>query len=410
MIKFRQKDFTLQEGHYSGSKDIDKIPGALATIGKTTLAGSVIGGIYGKFNKDEDEETTVISSALQGAKWGSLAGIASKIFLNYMHKPMSSVKYQDVDRNIRRQFGIFRMSGITVGDSLDKRTRLEERFSFNDRDVSKYKINFAIHNDQITMYTLGLTNDELEKTNKTLDYYCKKYFAMEYTSKAINPAVNSYSAIITFTNNVVLANFIIELSNVLNTTINLLDNSAIVESRIRENIKFNNPEEKTYSILPGLDKADILKILGGGAVRISSLNPSSLKQLIPATFLGIFCEGIDKLNANELQKAGILRQRGDINNQYLLDSLRNLRYVDGFHYTRGEKESDFNMSISQGLFMITVPKKGNIKLDDLEKYFKRSEFGNVYLYTYPIKNDQEFKMLLGKVMKLGKPNIFIGKK
>ena len=28
-------------------------------------------------------------------------------------------------------------------------------------------------------------------------------------------------------------------------------------------------------------------------------------------------------------------------------------------------------------------------------------------YTYVIKNDQEFRMLLGKVMKLGKPNVWV---
>ena len=37
MIKFRQKEFTLQEGHYTGPKDMDKIPGALETIGKDAI-------------------------------------------------------------------------------------------------------------------------------------------------------------------------------------------------------------------------------------------------------------------------------------------------------------------------------------------------------------------------------------
>ena len=39
---------------------------------------------------------------------------------------MTSVKYREVDKNIRRQFGIYRASGITVGDSIDKRASVDE--------------------------------------------------------------------------------------------------------------------------------------------------------------------------------------------------------------------------------------------------------------------------------------------
>ena len=67
------------------------------------------------------------------------------------------------------------------------------------------------------------------------------------------------------------------------------------------------------------------------------------------------------------------------------------------------------MAVVGGLFSITVPKNGKVKLGALEKYFNRSEFGKVYLYTYVINNDQEFRMLLGKVMKLGKPNVWVDK-
>ena len=108
---------------------------------------------------------------------------------------MTSVKYQEVDKSIRRQFGIFQISGVTVGDTLDKRAKVDDKFSFNDRNVSQYKINFAIHNNKITMYTFGMTKAELDLTSKTLDYYCKKYFSMEYTAKIINQKVNSIKPI-----------------------------------------------------------------------------------------------------------------------------------------------------------------------------------------------------------------------
>lgn len=410
MIKFRQKEYTLQEGHYTGPKDIQEIPGTMEMMGKGTLAGAATGAVVGKLldRFGGRNDSSMLSDALKGAGYGAISGVFVKMFLNHLHKPMTSIKYQDVDRNIRQQFGIFRMQGVTVGDSLDKRAKLEDKFSFNDRDVSKYKINFAIYNNKITMYTLGLTNEELEKVNKSLDYYCKKYFAMEYSSKVINAKVNSYSADIVFTHTHALSSFIMELSNVLNTKINLLDNDAIVEPRIRESVG-DDGEEKTYSNNDlYIDRPDLVKILSGGAIRYLGFIRSP-KQLIPVTVMGILVEGISRLNKNELQKAGVLGRRGDINNAYLIDTLKKLNYIEGFHYTKGEKESDFNISVVGGLFSITVPKDGKVKLGNLEKYFNRSEFGKVYLYTYVIKNDQEFRMLLGKVMKLGKPNVWIDK-
>lgn len=411
MIKFRQKEYTLQEGHYTGPKDIQEIPGTMEMMGKGTLAGAATGAVVGKLldRFGGRNDSSMLSDALKGAGYGAISGVFVKMFLNHLHKPMTSIKYQDVDRNIRQQFGIFRMQGVTVGDSLDKRAKLEDKFSFNDRDVSKYKINFAIYNNKITMYTLGLTNEELEKVNKSLDYYCKKYFAMEYSSKVINAKVNSYSADIVFTHTHALSSFIMELSNVLNTKINLLDNDAIVEPRIRESVGDDDGEEKTYSNNDlYIDRPDLVKILSGGAIRYLGFIRSP-KQLIPVTVMGILVEGISRLNKNELQKAGVLGRRGDINNAYLIDTLKKLNYIEGFHYTKGEKESDFNISVVGGLFSITVPKDGKVKLGNLEKYFNRSEFGKVYLYTYVIKNDQEFRMLLGKVMKLGKPNVWIDK-
>ena len=411
MIKFRQKEYTLQEGHYTGPKDIQEIPGTMEMMGKGTVAGAVTGAVVGKLldRYGNRQDSTTLGDIFKGAGYGAISGIFVKMFLNHLHKPMTTIKYQDVDRNIRQQFGIFRMQGVTVGDSLDNRAKLEDRFSFNDRDVSKYKINFAIYNNKVTMYTLGLTNDELEKVNNSLDYYCKKYFAMEYSSRVINAKVNSYSADIVFTNTQVLSSFIAELGKILNTKINLLDNDAIVEPRIRESIENGSEQEKIYSNSDiYIDRPDLIKILSGGAIRYLGF-VRSVKDVLPVTLMGILTEGVSRLNKNELQKAGILGRRGDINNAYLLDTLRKLNYIEGFHYTKGEQKSEFNIAIVGGLFSITVPKDGKVKLGELEKYFNRSEFGKVYLYTYVIKNDQEFRMLLGKVMKLGKPNVWVDK-
>jgi hypothetical protein len=416
MIKFRQKDFTLQEGHYTGPKDLQEIPGTAELIGKGALTGAVTNAVVGKllnrYGYSDDSSPSVISDAFKGAGYGIVGGIFAKMFLNHLHKPMTSIKYRDVDRNIRQQFGIFRMQGVTVGDTLDRRSKLEDRFSFNDRNVSNYKINFAIYNNKVTMYTLGLTNNELEKVNKSLDYYCKKYFAMEYSSRVINAKANSYSADIIFTHTAALSNFIIELGKILDTKINLLDNDAIIEPRIRDSIE-EIEEDRDFSD-SGLyiDRPDLIKILAGGVVRYMRNVRDFFRDITSSaasTLLGIIAEGTERLNKNELQRAGVLGRRGDINNSYLLDNLKALRYIEGFHYTKGEEKSDFNISIISGLFVITVPKDGKVKLGELEKYFNRSEFGNVYLYSYVLRNDQEFRMLLGKVMKLGKPNVWIDK-
>ena len=48
MIKFRQKEYTLQEGHYTGPKDMEDIPGTLEMVGKGTVAGAVTSAVVGK--------------------------------------------------------------------------------------------------------------------------------------------------------------------------------------------------------------------------------------------------------------------------------------------------------------------------------------------------------------------------
>ena len=52
MIRFRQKEYTIQEGHYTGPKDMDGVPGAISVIGKSALAGAGIGGVAGGMMED----------------------------------------------------------------------------------------------------------------------------------------------------------------------------------------------------------------------------------------------------------------------------------------------------------------------------------------------------------------------
>ena len=405
MIKFRQKEYTIPEGHYTGPKDMDKVPGALEVVGKSALAGAGIGGITGGILKD----STAVSGALTGGKYGTIAGVILKFFLNYLHNPMTTIKFQEVDKLIRREFGIYRMSGITVGDSLDKRASIDEKFSFNDRNVSSYKLNFAIQDNTITMYTFGMTSKELEKTSDTLDYYCKKYFSMEYSAHAINTKTNSYSVSIVFTNYQVIANFIMELSKILNTKINLLDNKALAEGRLKE------ASEKTFSVKT-FNKYDLIKILGkSGSYMISPhLILGDIKSTIAGGTLGMILGSLEKLSSIEDIKNGLSTKREHYGNRYLEERLNKLHYVENYDYTVGNIKADVEMSMFSGLFIVTVA-KGSKNFDKVDKEFygklkgkiTRVDTGKVVVYNYPLATKNEFDFILNKFMKLDvEPNIF----
>lgn len=413
MIKFRQKEYTIPEGHYTGPKDMDKVPGAIEVIGKSALAGAGIGGVTGGILKD----STVLSGALQGGKYGTIAGTVLKFFLNYLHNPMTTIKYQEVDKLIRREFGIYRAAGITVGDSLDKRAKVEEKFSFNDRDVTKYKLNFSIQDNAITMYTFGMTTKELDKTSETLDYYCKKYTGMEYNSYVINSKTNSYSVSIVFTNYQVIANFIMELSNVLNTKINLLDNKALVDSRLKAAVSIlgDEGEERTYSVKE-FNRYDIMKILGkGGIFNISPhLGFKGIKETLSSSIMGIILQSLVKLSGDEILRENGTTKRDNFGNVYLEDRLKKLHYIENYDYTVGDLRVDVNISMFSGVFIVTVD-KGSKKMEKIDSEFWKSlkgkvgrvDTGKVIVYNYTIKTKNEFDFILKKFMSLDvEPNIF----
>lgn len=411
MIKFRQKQYTIPEGHYTGPKDMDKVPGALEVVGKSALVGAGIGGAAGGLLKD----STVLSGALTGGKYGAITGAILKFFLNYLHNPMTSIKYQEVDKLIRREFGIYRAAGITVGDTLDKRAKIDEKFSFNDRDVTKYKLNFSIQDNAITMYTLGMTSKELDITSNTLDYYCKKYTGMEYSSYVINSRTNSYSVSITFTNYQVIANFIMELSKVLNTKINLLDNKALVDSRIKASVMNNDAEERTYSVKE-FNKYDLMKILGrGGVFSISPhLGFKGIGETLGSSIMGIILTSLDKLGGDVALLDGLTTKRDNFGNVYLEDRLKKLHYIENYDYTVGNLKVPVNMSMFSGIFIITVAKdtKELEKIDsgfwkNLKGKVGRVDTGKVIVYNYTIKTKNEFDFILKKFMSLDvEPNIF----
>lgn len=422
MIKFRQKDFTIPEGHYTGPKDMDKVPGVLEMVGKSALGGAGLGAVVGSIMKD----STAWSGAKTGAKYGSITGLVLKFFLNYLHNPMTTIKFQNVDKNIRREFGIYRLQGITVGDTVAKRANVDEKFSTNDRNVTNYKINFAIQDNKVTMYTFGLTDKELDKTSKILDYYCKKYFGMEYTAVAINKKANSYSVSIVFTNYQVISNFIMELSNELGYKINLLDNKAIVDKRLSDaSQESDEAEEREFSV-KSLNKYELMKVLGTSGVYTGIKALSGLvhgwKDSISNCVMKVLFDSMGKIGQDklvELEADGMIpkiSKRSDYSNKYLELVLKKLHHVEGFDYTVGNKNSDVNMSLTQGLFILTVTKKDDL-VDQIDKtvYNKnksdinRVDTGKALVYTYPLKSKNDFEYLIKRLMSLRLvPNIFEG--
>jgi len=397
MIILRQKNYTIQEGHFTGTKDEDRIPGAVEVIGKSALGGAILGGIIGKL----DKKSTVKEGAITGAKVGTIAGIAIKFLVNYLHKPMSRVKYQEVDKGIRREYGIYKAAGITLGDKLDKRATMEERFAFNDRNVCSYKICFAVQDNQVIMYTYDLTDEELEKVNKHLDYYCKKYYGMEYSAALINQKLNSYSVAIVFTNYQVISNFMVELSELLKTKINLIDSNALVKGRFIT----EEESEKSFSVKP-LNKYEVLKILGRNGFKAAlGLFLGRGFSNIPNFVMNSIHEACTDLTAKDMANAGIPVPRKFYTNTYLEDTLKKLHYVEGFNFTISEKDAKNNMSMINGLFVVTTEKDGNDMKAIDKNYWSsmkgkivRSEKGKAIIYTYSFQGSSEFEMLLKKLM------------
>ena len=202
MIKFKQKEYTIQEGHYTGTKYIKKIPGTFKVIAKSVLAGLGIGSVVGAVLPEQ----TVSDGAKKGAKTGFWAGVALKILIDRFHKPMSSIKFQKIDKSIRKELGFKDFAGMIYNDSKEKRDEFSSYFEFNNISLLDFKISAIVLKKKITIYTINLTKEELNKLNESLDYYCYKYYGMEYSSKLLNQKKNSYSISVIFNRKILYRN------------------------------------------------------------------------------------------------------------------------------------------------------------------------------------------------------------
>lgn len=402
MVKYRQGMFTIPEGHYTGSKDLDEVPGTAKVIGGATLGGAVIGGVAGhileavqdKFDSDYKKGAKI------GAGTGFAAGVAAKVLLNVMHNPMTSVKFNEVDKTLRRNFGIYSASGFVVGDSRDNRKKFDEAFATNDRNVTDYRINVVIQDNQVILYTFQLSDKELKTVSDSLDYYCKKYYGMNYNSKVIDAKINSYSVTITFTNYQVISDFLMEVSDELKVKINLLNNKAIVDLRLKSN------EEKEFSDID-FNSYDLIKIfLTQGVRTLFAKGKIKSEQVIDA-----IRETKDALSEAERIKIFGPSKRKDFDNAYLLGALKNLRFIENKDYTIDKNNSDCNINLFQGILTIAV-EKNTRSWKELEKLdnFNKSEINkNITVYTYSMKSKEDLNAIVTRIINTRiVPNIHTG--
>ena len=406
----RRKLFTIQEGHYTGPKDLENgVPSTFGTVTKTTLAGIGLGGVAGKIIEDNFEK-----GAKVGGKTGFIAGVLIKLLLNSLHNPMNSVKYQEVDKNIRSNFGISRVAGFIIGDSKENRKKLDSCFAFNDRYLFDYKIIVAIQNNQVTLYTQNISDFELRRLSESLDYYCKKYYGMNYNSKIINSRNNSYSVTITFTNYSIISDFLIEVAEVLETRINVLDNKTRVEDSLSESSEIKITTPKFFSSTISIDKYDLMKLISerGGNIVKSISNGISIGDSIVSNVIESITEAMERGQGMDPEKFLSISNSKDFNNDYLLFILKNkLRLLKDVHYTVGKKKGNkINIRLQNGFLFIAVLNNSR-DYDSMKKignYFIESNYGKeVKIFTYKTKSKSELEIILGKIFNLGlTPNIY----
>lgn len=407
MIKFKQKEYTLQEGHYTGTKSIKKVPGALKVIFKSVLSGMGIGAGIGAIVPEE----TAGKGAKKGAKAGFWAGIALKVLIDKFHKPMSSIKFQKVDRAIRKEYGIREVSGMIVGDTKEKRDDLNAHFAFNNPELFNFRVNVLILKKRLTLYISDFSKNEIDLLNESLDYYCFKYHGMEYSAKLLNQKRNSYSVTIVFTNYDAIAKFFIEISNSLKMRINILDKDANLEEALSKD------KEKAFSLLsnsslPVFDKYDIIKILGkgGNIVKASGFKTKASDYIMDSLSAALSHAG----NVAKSNSKGISRfKRKELGNHYLEKAFKDLGFREGEDYTVGKNKGSFNIYLHEGYLIICSGLIGNLFRKFDSKILRNYKFSittvnkNIILYSYEIGSNSELDQLLRDIINLNiKPNIY----
>ena len=249
------------------------------------------------------------------------------------------------------------------------------------------------------LYTFQLSDKELKTVSDSLDYYCKKYYGMNYNSKVIDAKINAYSVTITFTNYQVISDFLMEVSDELKVKINLLNNKAIVDLRLKA-------DEKDFSDFD-FNNYDLMKIFLAQGVRTLFAKGKIKGEHI----MEMISDAKESLSEAERVKRFGPSKRKDFDNAYLLGALNNLRFTDGKDYTVDVEGKDVNMSLFQGNLTIAVQMgtKSDRAIEGIGCFNKSEVNKTIAIYTYSMKSKQDLNTVITKVINTRIiPNIYTG--
>lgn len=443
MKKFnkKSKNYTIPEGHYTGPKQ-ETVEGWIEAANAAGIVGAGLGGLRSYLsNSDEDANKSTIQKVLQGAGsgylYGALSGIAIKGLSEYINKPLKDIDFQKLDRNIRSEFGSFKVPIINKTIGLDNDAKkLKDKIVYNDRNLTDFKLNFGIRKDQIVMYTFGVTNDELDSLSIALDDFVQSQPNMSYHASLINKSQNSYAVAITFTTYNIAAKYILKAAEIVSSKVNVLDRDYLISRRVSEfnvdkidddpdirsginseskstyvnNNVINDEDDdsvKTFS-LSGDEKYSALEFLknDGGETLIDiarSIKKKRLGTTASNHLTRLVQHSISRAVEKGKIKIGMPVKREELNTKFLTDTLTKLRYVKGFNYTMDKDNSDCNISMVGGILVVSAEKGDKSDLIDEEFYGKakdrirRSEIESVVSYTYAIVSRSDFEFLLKKL-------------
>lgn len=200
MIKFRQKEFSIQEGGFRGTKvqpkDKSYLPGtaagaiAGAVIGKGNIMGIGIGAAVGAFT------TWMTNIARKSIFNSSRVRTDSFTIINYLDRRYSSTTDPDseeivtssreVDPTTGREFNTSRKTTKNINHGPSAAGIV---YAIDD-DPKKYALSIYCSGGVLVLYVNNLNARELTGLNEALDSYCSSFKNADYTAAKVGK--NSY--------------------------------------------------------------------------------------------------------------------------------------------------------------------------------------------------------------------------
>lgn len=438
MKKFKLKNYTIPEGHYTGPQQATTDSWGQA-LNESGLIGAGLGGLTNYLTDDDKGKSTVqkvIEGAGEGYLYGLISGAAMKGITEYIHSPLKDIDFQKLDKNIRAHFGSFKIPFLQkqVGSGNGQK-RLKDKIVYNSRNITDYKLNFGVRRNQIVMYTFGVTNSELDELSQLLDDMVMNQPNMNYHSSLINKSQNSYAVAITFTAYEIAAKYIIAAAEIVSSKVNLMDKDYLISRRVNEfdvdkledpdvkqginseekstNVNNNvisdkfDDSEKTFS-LTGDEKYSAIEFLRSDGIQsivdiAKSIKTKKLGSTASNHFARLVNHAVSRTIEKGKMKAGMPVKREELNTGYLIDILKKLHYVKGFNYTEDKTNSECNVSLVSGILVVTADKGDKSDIVDKEFYnsgkdrIRRAEVDSVVSYVYSVSSKSDLEFLLKKL-------------